>query len=153
MSTISIPHSDAGATRRRARRLLTLPAAAVAVVLVWLLADKVAGVDLHQPAFGSAAPASLSAGFVATVGLVAALLGWASLAVFERFSGRARQLWLWTSLLVLLVSLAGPLSGQAISNGNRLALVAMHLAAAAVVIPLLYRSSASRVDAPNRASR
>jgi hypothetical protein len=146
MSTISIPPTDTHVAERRKLRLLAVAGAALATFAVWLLADKVLGVDLRQPAFGSMAPQPLGAGFVATVGAGAALLGWALLALFERLSTRGGWLWLLTSLAALVLSLGGPLSGDGVSSADRLALVCMHLAAGAVVIPLLYRGSPTRLS-------
>ena len=139
MSAVSLSDKRARISRR-GLRLLAVPGAALAVVMVWLLADKVAGVDLHQPAFSSTKAQALSAGFVAAVGVIAALLGWVLLAVLERLSVRGRRLWLGLSVIALLASLGLPLSGHGVSAGNRIALICMHLAAAAVLLPTLYLS-------------
>lgn len=141
MSTMPVQVRETTTTRRHLQRLLAAPLAALAVTIVWLLAKEAAGVNLHQPAFGSASSRPLGLAFAAVVGIVAALLGWGLLALFERFSRRgAARSWLRAALIALLVSLAGPLSGHGVSAGNRAALVAMHLAVAAVVIPWLYRT-------------
>jgi hypothetical protein len=107
----------------------------------WLLADKAAGIDIHQPAFGSAAPQPLSVAFATLVAALAAVLGWALLALLERRSPRAARLWFRIAVATMLVSLAGPLAGHGISAGNRLALFCMHLAAATIIIALLYRTT------------
>jgi hypothetical protein len=133
-------------TRRRSPRPLPLIGAAAATSAVWLLADKAFGVDLRQPAFGSSTPTSLNAGFVAAVGATAALLGWGLLASFERFNAHAGRLWLIAAIGALVLSLSGPLSGHGVSAGDRFALVCTHLAAAAAVIPLLYRSARTLPD-------
>jgi Family of unknown function (DUF6069) len=145
MSSITI-QARTTATRRRSHRLLAVAAASLAVAAVWLLVEKVAGLDLHQPAFGSGGPRPLSAGFAVTVAALAALLGWGLLALFERLSDRGGRLWLRAALVGLLVSLAGPLSGHGVSAANRASLVLMHMAAAAVVIPSLHRSSTAKQD-------
>src|SRR5215831_11625165 len=140
MTAFSTPYQNLW--QRRLSRSMTLPAAALAVTAVWLIADTAAGIDLHQPAFGSAAPQELSVAFVASVGALAPALGWALLALLERKSSGAPRLWLRIALVALLVSLGAPLSGHGVGAGNRLALVVMHLVAAAVIIPLLYRTTA-----------
>ena len=140
MSTMSLSDTRARVGRRRALRPFAVAGAALAVVIVWLLAEKAAGIDLHQPAFGTGTPQELSAGFAAGVAVIAALLGWGLLAGLERLTARGRRLWLTLSLLALLASLAGPLSGHGVSAGDRIALLCMHLAAAAVLIPILYLS-------------
>jgi Family of unknown function (DUF6069) len=141
MSTISFQARETTKMRLRLLRLVAAPLAALAVAAVWLLADKVAGLDLHQPAFGAGPPRPLSIGFAAAVAAVAALAAWGLLAVMERFSDSGSWLWLRAALLTLLVSLAGPLAGHGVSVGNRATLVAMHVVAAAVVIAWLYRSA------------
>lgn len=154
MSSLSISGSQSSTTHRRKLRLLAVAGAALGTVAVWLVADKGFGVDLHQPGFGTSTPQALNPGFVAVVGALAALLGWALLALFERLSSRGSRRWLFVALAALLVSLGGPLSGHGVSAGNRAALVCMHLVAAAVVIPLLYRApgptdSRRKIDGDN----
>jgi hypothetical protein len=141
MSSISISYRNTTVRRRRLVRMATVAAAALAVVAVWLVADKAAGIDLRQPAFGSGAPQALSAGFAAAVAALAALAGWGLLVPLERKSDRGASLWLRAALVALLLSLAGPLSGHGVGIGDRVALVCMHLAAALIIIPLLHQSS------------
>jgi hypothetical protein len=50
------------------------------------------------------------------------------------------------STTVLILSLGAPLSGEGIDTANKLALVSMHLAAGAVLIPLLYRTARLRQE-------
>ena len=142
----SFSHSRPGVSVAWPLRLLVVGAAVLVTVIVWLLADKAAGIDLHQPAFSASTPKSLSLGFVAVVAGIAALLAWALLALIERFSKHGTRAWLIVALLALLVSLGGPLSGHGVGNADRIALAFMHLAAAAAIIPLLYRSSLTRAD-------
>ncbi len=123
---------------------LARPGVVVAGVLValavWGAAD-VAVDHLREPAFGTAPPRDLGPGMVAGASMVGGLIGWAALAVAERLFARGRTLWLWAVSVALLLSLRGPLSGEGVSAGNRVALVVLHLAVALVVIPLLYRTS------------
>ena len=132
----------APATTRRKARLLTVGGAVLAALVVWGFAKLALG-DLRQPAFGSARPQHLSAGLVVVAGLIGSLLGWALLALLERFTSRSRQIWAIAAPLTLLASLAAPLSGHGIGGGNRLALLLMHLAVGGMLIPFLYRSSNS----------
>ncbi|MEP7064219.1 MAG: DUF6069 family protein [Betaproteobacteria bacterium] len=141
MITNTFPPTEVTATHRRKLRLLAVAGSALATVVVWLVANKVFGIDLYQPAFDARAPQPMPAGFVAVVGAMVALFGWGLLALFERFSLRGERLWLFVAITALLLSLGAPFSGHGISDGNRIALVCMHLAAAAIVIPLFHRSS------------
>jgi Family of unknown function (DUF6069) len=91
---------------------------------------------------------------VAGGSLVAALAGWALLALLERFTARARTIWTAIALLVALLSLAGPLSILATTEANVLALALMHVVVAAVLIPILAGTSpAPARPAPARQAR
>jgi hypothetical protein len=71
--------------------------------------------------------------------LLAGLAGWGLLALLERFTTRARRTWIVIALVVLVLSLAaGPLGG--VTAGAKVALACLHLAAGAVLIPLLGRA-------------
>jgi hypothetical protein len=138
---VLMPDQDAtlpAARRRRARtRLAGVAGAAAAAVAVWLVARYGAGLHPHTPGFSSAQrPASLTPGFVAVVAVAASLLAWAALALIERTARRTRRAWIITSLAVLAVSLSAPLSGHDLTGPGRLALICMHLAVGAVLIPV-----------------
>jgi hypothetical protein len=134
------------ATVRR-QRLLTVAGGTLGALAVWAVAKWVAGLDLRMPAFSSGQqPQELNAAVVAVAGAIGGLAGWGVLALLERFSINADRLWLVVAPIALLASMGTPLSGHGVSASNRLALIGMHLAVAAVVIPFLYRSSASRRD-------
>jgi len=132
-------HSTTLRAARRHRSPARLAAAAGAIaaaVAVWLIARYAAGMHLHTPGFGSAQrPASLAPGFVAVLAAVASLLAWAALALIERTSRRPRRAWIITGIAVLAVSLSAPLSGHGLTGTGRVALVCMHLAVGAVLIP------------------
>src|SRR5215216_5789298 len=127
-------------TRPRRARALAVIAAALAV---WLIADPLLGIDLTAPtAPGSEELQPITPALVAGTSLVVALAGWALLALLERFTARARTSWTAIALLVALLSLAGPLSAHASTTAaNVLALALMHLAVAAVLIPMLAGTS------------
>jgi hypothetical protein len=108
-------------------------------LVVWGLAKLALG-DLRQPAFASAQPQHLNAAIVVFATLAGSLIGWALLALLERFTSRSRRIWAIAAPLALFASLGAPLSGHGISGGNRLALVLMHLVVGGVLIPLFYRS-------------
>ena len=131
----------------RKERLLAVAGGVVGALVVWAVAEFVVGLDLRTPAFSSdQQPQELNAALVAVSSLVGGLAAWGVLALLERFRAHAHRAWLVVAPIALLVSLSAPLSGTGISGSERIALVAMHLAVAAVVIPALYRSSASRQD-------
>jgi hypothetical protein len=131
---------------RRGDRVVAVIATTIAPVLVWAVATVGFGQQLYQPGFGGTAPQELSIWLVAATAGIAALAGAGVLALVERFSRRPAQVWLVVSTAVLIVSLGAPLSGEGIGTANKLALASMHLAAGAVLIPLLYRGARLRQE-------
>ena len=131
---------------RRGDRVVAVIATVTAPVLVWLVATVGFGQQLYQPGFDASAPQELSIWLVAATAGIAALAGAGVLAVIERLSRRPAQVWLVASTAVLVLSLGAPLSGEGIGTANKLALASMHLAAGAVLIPLLYRSARLRKE-------
>jgi len=123
-------------------RTIAVLSATAAALAVWTLASPVLGVDLQvqrQPGQLEA----VSAAEVLLSSLVVSLAGWASLAILERFTTRAGRVWTVLALLVLTLSMAGPLAGGTTTAG-KVALALMHLTVAAVLIPALQRSSTVR---------
>ena len=132
------------AQRRRAR-LLGMVAAILVAEAAWALAELVLGIRLQAPAgTGSPEPVDIGPLTVALASALLSLLGWAVLAALERLTPRARRIWLVVALGGLAASLSMPLSGTGVSTASRAVLVLMHLAVAAVVIAVLYRTSSGR---------
>jgi hypothetical protein len=124
--------------RARTQRGLVVAGASAAALLVWAVADPVAGINLRvHDGGGGVRPVGPAA--VATVSLLAGLAGWAFLAVLERFNTRSRRptwslrVWTVTAVAVLVVSLAGPL-GSGVDGASAATLAGMHLVVAAVLI-------------------
>jgi hypothetical protein len=63
------------------------------------------------------------------------------LGILERFTRRARRVWVGVAIATLLLSFGGPLSGSGTSALNRAVLVLMHVAVGAALIPMLSRTS------------
>ncbi|HLU28827.1 MAG TPA: DUF6069 family protein [Glycomyces sp.] len=125
---------------RLKRFLITVIAAPAAALALWTLAVPVGGVDLVAASGGEA----MTVGPVATAvaAAVAGLLGWAFLAVLERFTERSGRIWVVTALVVLVVSIPlGPLGGEGAAAVAVLAL--LHVVVGAVVIPGLRRKAAA----------
>jgi len=108
---------------------------------VWSTTVLALGVELTvAPRSGDTTAQTIGPTLVSAASLFASLLGWALLALLERRTHRARALWASSAGVVLLASLAGPLT-SATSLIATLTLAAMHLAVAAVLIPLLARTA------------
>jgi hypothetical protein len=133
-------------------RLAGVTGAVAAAVGVWLVGRYGAGMQLRTPGFTSMQySASLAVGFVLVASTVASLAGWGVVTLIERVTRRPRRAWITTGLLVTVVSLSAPLSGHGITATERLVLVCMHLAVAAVLIPvfaLTIRPDQRPVDDP-----
>lgn len=136
--------ADSGTSRHPHRdRALAVAGASAATILVWVIAGPLAGGRLLVHLSPGAAAQQVGVADVILVSILAGLAGWGLLAVLERSAARAGRIWVILSLAVLVISLAGPL-GAGVGAGAKAALACMHLAAAAVLIPVLARSSARR---------
>lgn len=123
-----------------ARRLLIVLLAIVATLIVWAVEAYLLGIDLHARPVPSAAAQAVGPPAVASATLLAGLVAWALLAILERVTPSGRTVWVAVAVVALLVSLAAPLSG-AITGTAAIGLATMHVAAAAILIPLLARSA------------
>ena len=129
--------------RRRKARILVATGAVLAPLAVWVVSEGLFGIDLRSPASSNGPPADIGWAPVLMAGVVVSAAGWGLLALLERFISHARAVWAAVAGLVLIVSFSGPLSGSGITAGNRISLILMHLAVAAVLLPFLYGTSSS----------
>ena len=120
-------------------RALGVVGAVIAAVAVWVIEVPLLGLHLDIR-FGTGAAQTIGIGFVLGATLFASLLGWALLAILERRTPRARTIWTVIAAVVLVASLSLPLYAG-IAGSTKVALAVMHLAAAAVLIPVLRASS------------
>lgn len=128
-ATIDVPMRPAG---RRERWLAVLGSAGAALA-VWIAAVPLAGTDLQVRMFDTTqdvGPVS-----VVVTALLAAAAGLGCVAALRRISKRPARAWTIIASVVLVGSLIGPLD-QAVGTSATLVLVAMHVAVAAVLIPL-----------------
>ena len=123
------------ATQRRLRRAGSVLAAAAAAGVVSLVGSA-AGVDFLLSDSTGAVVISLP--IVLLFATAFGLLGWAALAVLERFTGKARAIWTGLAVAVLVLSLP-PIFPEDATVATKIGLVLVHGAVAAVLIPLLRR--------------
>ncbi len=145
MTTTAIPGRVTAPSRRQLRsRGFAVTAAVLAALVVWSIAVPLLGVQLTvRTSSGGSSVQTVGPAFVLVVSLLASLLGWGLLAVFERRTRRAGIVWTVVAGVVLLLSLAGPLTA-AVTTGGKVSLVLLHLSVAAVLIPLLRRTALPR---------
>jgi hypothetical protein len=126
--------------------MFAVAAALLATLAIWLLAELAFGIPLRAPVYdGSGQTLDINALDVAFVTVALSLAGWGVMALLERLTVRARLAWLLVAPTVLVLSLGTPLAGTGVTIADRMVLELMHLAAGAVLIPALYRTSPSRL--------
>ena len=132
-------HPRAAAARVRRARAVALLAATGAALAVWVLTRLLGiGLTVRLAASGPALPVDPSV--VVIVSVLAGVAGWVVLAGLEQLTARARWAWLGLAIVALVLSLAGPL-GAGTTTGARVSLAAMHVLAAAILIPTYVRTS------------
>lgn len=140
MSITSTTEVGAGARGNRLNRALAVLGSVAATLAVWAVAVPLAGVGLVVRVGSGSATQEIGPAMVAIVSVLVGLAGWGLLAVLEHFTTRPRGIWIAIAVIVLLLSLSGPLSaGETV--GSKVALTAMHLVAALILIPLFARSA------------
>ncbi|MFC0861320.1 DUF6069 family protein [Sphaerimonospora cavernae] len=139
--TTSTPTASGQVGRPVIRRVLIVAGATVAAVALWALAGPVAGVGLTVRLGGAVQP--VGPGAVAGASLFAGLAAWALLASLERVMKRPGRTWTVIAVVVLLLSLTGPL-GSAVGTASTVALSGIHLIVAAVLIPGMGRTARGR---------
>lgn len=142
MSTTSTSTAFSVPRGTRARRGAAVGGAALATLAIWALA-RLAGVHLAVALGKDASVQQIGPAVVVFATVLAGLAGWGLLAALERWTARAWVAWRMIALVVLALSLVGPLTGGRTAAATA-ALVGMHLAAAAVLIPALARSVSDR---------
>ena len=145
MTSTATPHRVTTPSHRQLRsRALAVTAAVLAALVVWNLADPLLGVDLTvRTSPASTSVQTIGPAFVLAVSLLSSLLGWGLLAGLEARTQRAGTIWTITAGVVLLASLAGPLTA-AVTTAAAVTLVVLHRSVAAVLIPLLRRTASPR---------
>ena len=118
-------------TRRRTGRALTIAAGAAGALLLWVVDDPWAGIDLVVRQGDATRHIGPTA--VVVTALIAGLAAWGLLALLERTVSRPARTFRIIASIVLLLSLAGPL-GSGVGTGTKLALLGMHLTVGAALI-------------------
>jgi hypothetical protein len=144
-TTASIRTAPSATTTSTVRSTVTSVRASLPVVgltvlaasAVWLVGT-LAGADLRV-AFPGQAAMTVSLPSVVVAASVAALTGWAALALLRRVTPRGRTVWTALAVVALVASFA-PVATTGASGGTRLVLALMHVAVAAVLIPGLRRT-------------
>lgn len=138
-TTSQTPKSVRTGTSARRVRAIAVGGAVLATGLVWLAAYAL-DIDLRLDQRNGQPPIIVGLPLVIGFTLILALLGWGALAVLERYIRQARTIWTVIAIAVLMVSFV-PILGVEATSGTKSVLSLMHLAVAAVLIPMLRRST------------
>jgi uncharacterized protein DUF6069 len=140
MSDLASPSPQRVATRNRHRDRALGVLAAVVVALVLGLGAPLFGQDLIVEGSGKE-PVEVGFLSILVVALGVGLLGWALLAVLERFApGRAFTIWAVIAGIVLVLSFV-PLLNVEAEGATKVVLVLVHLAVAAVLVATFRRTT------------
>lgn len=124
-------------------RAVAVTATVGTALLLWALAVPLLQVSLTVRTPGTSTEQDVGAAAVLATSLLVSLAGWGLLALLEQRTPRARTVWTGAAATVFLVSLAGPLAAAATSAAAAW-LILLHLSVAAVLIPLLRRTTVVR---------
>ena len=138
MTSLERERSVPATTHTRTRALVVVVSVAAALA-VWLISSLVLSSDVTVPdSPGSAERHALGTADVMLTATVAALAGWALLAVLERFTSRARAIWTAVAVAVFVVMLPYLPGYVAV---ERVVLVLLHTAVAVPLVVGLRRTS------------
>jgi hypothetical protein len=121
----------------RRLRAAAVGAAVLATSQVWLAAHALGtNFRLADSQGVAVVDLPLTIGFT----IIFSLLGWGTLALLEHYTRRARTIWSLLATAVLLLSIV-PIFLEEATSGTKIALSLIHLAVAAVLIPMLRRAT------------
>ncbi|MBG6181440.1 DUF6069 family protein [Arthrobacter sp. CAN_A1] len=119
-------------------------------LVVWLITGPIAGVVLTVTVSGMP-PMDITPLQIVVISVAAGLVAWALLLLLQRYLRHGRRIWLITAAVVLVLSMAGPLTAEA-SGATKAALILMHILVGVTLVVGLPRASATS-GAARRADR
>jgi hypothetical protein len=111
--------------------------AASIVVEIWGLAARAAGVPMRAAGLGSHHATAITVGMLALGTMVITFWFTFAVALMARFATNPRRAYLRTTLPLLALSLAVPLTASDTAISTKLTLAAAHLIAGAVIVPIV----------------
>ena len=144
MSTLTTRISGAFDAARRPAwhvRAMAIVAAIVANVVILIVGRAVVG-EFPRATVGDDEQ-TIGVAPVIVVTALAGLVAWGLLALLERTTSRATAIWTAIAVIVLVLSMLGPLD-SGVNTSSKVVLACLHLGAAATIIPLMRRSVVRR---------
>ena len=137
MTATTTPQRTPRSLAATPRRVRALAAGATATATgVIYTAARALGTDFRLTDPGKAEAHQLILPEIVVFTLVFSLLGWGALALLERFTRRAKTIWTALAGVVLALSLV-PIAIEQATADTKAMLVLIHLAVAAVLVPVL----------------
>lgn len=130
-------------------RVIAVLGALAAALAVWIVAHLVGGIPLEVRLTPNGPVQEVGVISVIVVCLVAGAVAVLLVAALERLTRHPRRDWAVIAIVVLALSLAGPLGSAATAEAG-VSLLCMHLAVGAVLIPTLFRSISVRRELRTR---
>jgi hypothetical protein len=130
-ATLSASPARSAVTERRLRRAGSIAVAAAANAMLWGVCAALGADFLLSDSMGTAV---ISLPIAVTATAIFGLLGWASLALLERFTRRARTVWIALAVTITAASIV-PIFREHATGATRAALTVLHLAVAVVLVP------------------
>ncbi|HEX6197731.1 MAG TPA: DUF6069 family protein [Jiangellaceae bacterium] len=136
---MSAPTQNRRTTKTRSRAVAVLATPLIAAA-IWLIAVQLLGIDLVVERWDTSATMTIGLPSVIVTALIAAVAGWATLAILERTTTHARIAWTIAATAVLVLSLGTPVTAATTTSAG-VVLIILHLAVGGTLIPTLARSA------------
>ena len=132
---------DAERLSGRQTRAMAIVAAIVVNVII-LVAGRLVNGEFPVATVGSD-DRTIGFGQVIVMTGVTGLIAWGLLAVLERITSRAKTIWTVIAVIVVVLSILGPIDGG-VDTASKVVLALMHVGAAATIVPLMRRTIITR---------
>jgi hypothetical protein len=146
MTMTAVTAPSAAARTVRPVWLVSVPAGIAAAVATELygLAAGAAGVPMTAGSIGASTAGPIGPGLFAFGVAVSVFWGTVLAVLLRRYARRPARTYLWATIALTVVSLAGPGFAGATATSTKLMLAGAHVLAAVIVIPLVTRRLAVR---------
>jgi len=138
MSTVTTTSPDVTVGRAPSRLTSTLPRTTVAVGVLAAAVTTVGAVALRAAGVPLAVHGKIPLAGFAQITIIAAVIGGVLLALLNRRSDAPRQRFVQMAIGLTAISCVAPVA-FADTTASKIALVALHLVAAAIIVPVLAR--------------
>ncbi|SIR86775.1 DUF6069 family protein [Micromonospora avicenniae] len=137
MGSTPIPSTDVLATRPVWLVSVLAGLAAAIATELYGLAARAVGIPMVAGNIGASVPGPITTGMFAMGTVTSVFWGTILAVLLARYSRRPARTYLWTTIALTAVSMAGPYLAGATAASTKVMLALAHIVAAAIVIPLV----------------